>query len=75
MRKEQVEINGIYLAKISGRLRPVKVLAPLDDLGGWVVMNVVSGRILHFRSSRRLWRKLDEHELEELIRACHRSND
>lgn len=58
MLKKDVQVNGVYYAKVSGRRVKVKILT--DDvvgLGGkriWLAKNLATGRNIHIRSAQRL---------------------
>ena len=53
MKKREVQLGGVYLAKVSGRIVPVRV--DREALrGGWHATNLATGRVIHLRSAQRL---------------------
>ena len=58
MLKKDVQVNGVYYAKVSGRRVKVKILA--DDVRGlngktvWLAKNLTTGRNIHIKSAQRL---------------------
>ena len=52
MKKAEVVIGGRYLAKVSGSVVPVRVLAE-HSLGGWLCKNENSGRSIRVKSAQR----------------------
>lgn len=52
MRKAEVEIGGRYLAKVSGNVVPVEVIA-VHHLGGWLCKNTQTGRTIRVKSAQR----------------------
>lgn len=53
MRKNQIRVGETYLAKVSGRIVPVRILE-VATYGGWDALNTVTGRRVHIRSAARL---------------------
>jgi hypothetical protein len=53
MRNADVVIGGRYLAKVSGTVQTVKIMA-VHSLGGWLAQNESSGRSIRIKSARRL---------------------
>jgi hypothetical protein len=53
MKKVDVEIDGQYIAKVSGELATVKIIGESVH-GGWVATNVKTGRRIRIRSAQRL---------------------
>lgn len=75
MKKSEVKINEIYMANVSGKLRPVRVLAPGTGTGyAWLVLNLVTGRKILLRTSARLRRKATAKDLE-ILNARHGTGD
>jgi hypothetical protein len=59
MKKREVEIGGVYAAKVSGRVVAIRIDRE-SPYGGWDATNLATGRIFHVRSAARLrWRALD----------------
>ena len=58
MRKRDVELGGLYLAKVSNRLVPVRVKSE-SRFGGWDAVNQKTGRDVRIKSAQRLRRRLD----------------
>lgn len=57
MRSIDVEIGGVYEAKVGGRLVPVRLNQPRPD-GGWNATNTETGRSVRIATNRRLRRKI-----------------
>lgn len=53
MKKNEVQLGGIYVAKVSGRLVRVR-LERQSRYGGWEATNLATGRSVHIRSAARL---------------------
>jgi hypothetical protein len=53
MKKNEVEIGGVYVAKISGRLTHVRITAA-SQYGGWIAVNVNSNREVRIRTAAKL---------------------
>ena len=60
MKKADVQIGGTYMAKVSGKIVPVKILAAapahVAPYGGWEATNIKTGRAVHVKSAQRLRR-------------------
>lgn len=57
MRKTDIKIGGVYLAKIPGRFVPVRVVRafPYTWMGVmWEALEAATGRTVHVRSAARL---------------------
>jgi hypothetical protein len=52
MKKRDVEIGGVYLAKISGRLTTVRIVSE-SVYGGWEAVNTATGRSVRIRGEFR----------------------
>ena len=65
----EVEIGAIYIAKIGGILRPVRILRQYIEGGHnerkWVAKNLETGRLCRIGRATRLRRRLGERELFE----------
>jgi hypothetical protein len=57
MRKSEVEIGRTYVAKVSGLMTKVQVVK-VSVYGGWVAVNLRTGRLVQIRTGARL-RPLD----------------
>lgn len=55
MKKNEIEIGGQYVAKISQRLTVVKIKSA-SPYGGWVAVNVKTGREVRIRTAAKLRR-------------------
>jgi len=55
MRKSEVLIGAVYIAKVSGKLARVRV-DRVSELGGWDATNTETGRKVHIRGAMRLRR-------------------
>ncbi len=58
MRKNEVVIGGRYLAKVSGRVVPVRITGQ-SPYGGWDAVNTETNRAVRIRGSQRLRRPAD----------------
>jgi hypothetical protein len=58
MKKDQVTIGGLYAAKVSGTVVPVRITGE-SAYGGWNAVNTKTGRKVCIRSAARLRRRLD----------------
>ena len=56
MTKKEVKIGECYLAKVSNKLVPVKILEILDvnRFGGWTALNVRTNRKIRIKSAQKL---------------------
>ena len=52
MKAKEVEIGGIYAARISGKIVPVRLESELD--GGWHATNMRTGKTVRIKSARKL---------------------
>jgi hypothetical protein len=57
VKKDEVEIGGIYLAKVSGKLTKVRITAASNIGRGWFAENLATGREVRIRSAQRLRKK------------------
>jgi len=55
MKKRDVQVGRTYLAKVSGRLAPVRITRE-SPYGGWDAVNTKTGRSVRIRSAQRLRR-------------------
>lgn len=53
MKKAEVQIGGVYVAKVSGHLTTVRIDRE-SPYGGWDATNVATGRSIRVRSAARL---------------------
>lgn len=53
MKKADIEIGGVYSAKVSGKLCPVKIMRE-SRFGGWDAKNTSTGRAVRIKSAQRL---------------------
>jgi len=58
MRKKDVTIGGMYIAKVSGKLAKVRITGE-SRFGGWDAINMETGRQVRIRGAARLRRRLD----------------
>lgn len=63
MKKEQVQIGGTYVAKVSGQLAQVRIDAE-SRFGGWDATNVSTRRKVRIKSAQRLRREVTTTTLE-----------
>jgi len=60
MKKAEIQIGKAYIAKVSGKLVPVRIYSECS-LGGWYGKNLITGREVRIKTAARLrW----EHTLE-----------
>lgn len=53
MKKQDVEIGGVYRAKVSGKRVKVRI-DRVSPYGGWDATNLSTGRKVHIKTGRRL---------------------
>lgn len=53
MKKADVELGKVYVAKVSDKLTTVRVYA-VSPYGGWCAVNTVTGREVRIRTAGRL---------------------
>lgn len=53
MKKNEVIVGNTYIAKVSGKLVPIKIMTE-DVNGGWSAVNLDTRRDIRIRSGRRL---------------------
>ncbi len=53
MKKADISIGSTYLAKVSGRVVPVKINS-VSDYGGWYATNTITGKEIRIKSAQRL---------------------
>lgn len=58
MKRADVVIGGIYIAKVSGQLTRVRILNE-SPFGGWDATNLETRRAVHIRSAARLRARVD----------------
>jgi hypothetical protein len=58
MKKRDIKVGETYLAKVSGKLVPVRITSESPH-GGWNAVNTTTGREIRIRSAARLRRPLD----------------
>lgn len=58
MKKKDVEIGGVYLAKVSNRLAKVRITGE-SRYGGWDAVNLATRRDVRIRGAARLRRRVD----------------
>ena len=67
MKKAEIVIGEVYLAKVSRALVPVRIDSVRHLYGGgtrgWTATNLVTGREIHVRSAARLRRRISAEEL------------
>jgi len=55
MKKNEITIGGVYAAKVSGKVVPVKITGE-SPYGGWDAVNTQTKRAIRIRSAARLRR-------------------
>lgn len=58
MKRAEIVIGGVYIAKVSGVLTRVR-LENLHPSGGWRAMNLATGREIRIRTAARLRREVE----------------
>jgi len=53
MKKHEIEINGIYAAKVSGQIAHVRITGT-SYFGGWTAINIRTRRTIRIKTARRL---------------------
>ncbi|MCK6458139.1 MAG: hypothetical protein L6Q92_16615, partial [Phycisphaerae bacterium] len=64
MKKNQVQIGGAFVAKVSGKLATVRIDAESRH-GGWEATNVDTGRNVRIKSAQRLRREVASEKTAE----------
>ncbi len=63
MRTKQIQIGGVYTAKVTGRVVPIRIDA-INDEGGWDGTNLATGKAVRVPTPRRLRREVTRAELK-----------
>jgi len=58
MRKSEVQIGGIYRAKVSGRVVSVRIVRE-SPYGGWDAVSTATGREIRIKTAGRLRRAVE----------------
>ena len=58
MKKNQIIIGGLYAAKVSGKVVPIRITGE-SPYGGWDAVNTQTKRTVRIRSAARLRRRVD----------------
>jgi hypothetical protein len=58
MKKNEVVVGGSYLAKVSGKVVPVRITGE-SKFGGWDAVNTDTNRPVRIKSAQRLRRPAD----------------
>ena len=53
MTKAEIEIGGVYTAKVSAKVVPVQILSH-HPVKGWMAINLTTKREIHIRTAARL---------------------
>ena len=53
MKKAEVKIGGVYIAKVSEKLVPVRIIG-FSVYGGWEGLNTTTGREVRIKSAAKL---------------------
>lgn len=53
MKKNQIKVGNVYVAKVSGQLTDVRIDRE-STRGGWLATNLRTGRTIHLRTAGRL---------------------
>jgi hypothetical protein len=53
MKKKEVTVGETYVAKVSGRITAVRITSE-NPYGGWMAVNVSTGRPIRIRTAARL---------------------
>ena len=71
MKKNDVKIGQVYLAKVTNQVVPVRIDAT-NPVNGWAATNVVTGRKVRIKSAQRLQRPCTQADLAGLERPAPR---
>lgn len=63
MKKAEVEIGAVYIAKVSGKLARVQIIG-ITAYGGWYGLNLDTGRDVLIRGAQRLRRLVNPPQQE-----------
>lgn len=58
MKKSEVEIGGVYVAKVSDRLVRIRITRESPH-GGWEAWNLITNRAVRIKSAQRLRSRVD----------------
>lgn len=58
MKKNEITIGGVYAAKVSGKVVPIRITGQ-SPYGGWDAVNTQTKRTVRIRSAARLRRRVD----------------
>jgi len=61
MKKAEVEVGGVYIAKVSGEIVRVRIDRE-SPYGGWDATNLRTKRRIRIRSAQRLRRRVETRE-------------
>ena len=71
MKKNDVKIGQVYLAKVTNQVVPVRIDAE-NPVNGWAATNVATGRKVRIKSAQRLQRQCTQADLAGLQRPAPR---
>lgn len=63
MRKNEVQIGGVYTAKVSGAIARVRIDRE-SQYGGWVATNLCTMRQIRIRSAQRLRQRVEREDAQ-----------
>ena len=58
MKKHEITIGGVYHAKVSGKVVPIRITGE-SPYGGWDAVNTQTKRAVRIRGAARLRRRVD----------------
>ena len=58
MKKKDVQVGKVYIAKVSNTLVPVRLMNENLRRGGWDAKNEATGRWIHVKTAARLRREV-----------------
>lgn len=70
MKKQDVQISGVYFAKVSAVITTVKILRE-SSYGGWDAVNVETKRQVHIKTAGRLRGRADLTRVERVKQILH----
>lgn len=65
VKKNSIEIGGLYTAKVSGKVVEVRIETAATG-GGWVGVNTATGKRIRIKSAQRLRRAVRQNERQEI---------
>lgn len=67
MRKSEIQIDGVYTAKVSSKIAHVRIDRECQ-YGGWYATNLATKREIHIRTAQRLRQRVQHRDSGEASR-------